>query len=57
LLVARRELAWSPQYDELDRIVADALAWERILAAKNSIHGTESPEPDRQAASRNPARS
>ena len=48
--LARRELGWSPQYDELDRIVADALAWERILAAKNSIHGTEPPEPEPAAA-------
>ena len=43
--LARRELGWSPQYDELDRIVADALAWERILATKNSTRGTEPPEP------------
>ena len=45
--LARRELGWSPQYDELDRIVADALAWERILATKNSTRGTEPPDPDR----------
>jgi UDP-glucose 4-epimerase len=44
--LARRELGWSPHYDELDRIVADALAWERILTAKNSSRGAEPPEPD-----------
>ncbi len=26
---ARAVLGWTPQYDDLDRIVADALAWER----------------------------
>ena len=31
-----RELAWQPRYDDLDQIVADALSWERILAARNS---------------------
>ncbi|MCF6100258.1 UDP-glucose 4-epimerase GalE [Mesorhizobium muleiense] len=34
--LARRELGWTPQRDDLDRIVADALAWERILTGKNS---------------------
>ena len=44
--LARRELGWAPRYDDLDMIVTNALAWERILAAKNSIHGIETPEPD-----------
>ncbi|RWM74275.1 MAG: UDP-glucose 4-epimerase GalE [Mesorhizobium sp.] len=34
--LARSELGWTPQHDDLDRIVADALAWERILTGKNS---------------------
>ncbi|TIL59609.1 MAG: UDP-glucose 4-epimerase GalE [Mesorhizobium sp.] len=34
--LARRELGWTPQRDDLDQIVADALAWERILTGKNS---------------------
>lgn len=33
--LARRELGWSPRFDDLDRIVSGALAWERILATKN----------------------
>ena len=33
--LARSELGWAPQHDDLDRIVADALAWERILTGKN----------------------
>lgn len=33
--LARREFGWAPKYDDLDRIVSDALAWERILATKN----------------------
>lgn len=37
--LARSELGWSPQHDDLDGIVTDALSWERILSAKNSIHG------------------
>lgn len=28
----RAELAWTPRYAELDRMVADALRWERLLA-------------------------
>lgn len=36
--LARRELGWVPQHDDLDRIVTDALSWERILTAKNSVH-------------------
>lgn len=36
--LARRELGWVPQHGDLDRIVADALAWERrILTGKNVI--------------------
>ena len=37
--LARRELGWTPRYDDLDGIVADALSWERRLADKNSPHG------------------
>jgi UDP-glucose 4-epimerase len=36
---ARAELGWAPERDDLDGIVADALAWERRLASKNSPHG------------------
>lgn len=36
--LARRELGWVPQHDDLDRIVTDALSWERILTAKNSVN-------------------
>ncbi len=36
--LARRELGWTPRLDDLDGIVADALAWERRLAEKNSPH-------------------
>jgi UDP-glucose 4-epimerase len=34
--LARHELGWAPQRDDLGGIVADALAWERILGGKNS---------------------
>ncbi|AEH90925.1 UDP-glucose 4-epimerase GalE [Mesorhizobium opportunistum] len=37
--LARAELGWIPQRDDLDQIVADALAWERILTGKNSSRG------------------
>lgn len=37
--LARRQLGWTPQYDDLDGIVADALRWEAILARKNSSAG------------------
>jgi UDP-glucose 4-epimerase len=33
--LACRELAWQPKYADLDRIVADALAWETVLARGN----------------------
>ena len=33
--LARKEFGWVPQLDNLDGIVSDALAWERILATKN----------------------
>ena len=33
--LACRELDWEPKYADLDRIVADALAWEEILARGN----------------------
>lgn len=34
--LARAELGWSPARDDLDLIVRDALAWERILGTRNS---------------------
>lgn len=34
--IARRQFGWTPQHDNLDSIVRDALAWERILSRKNS---------------------
>lgn len=38
--LARRELGWKPQLDDLDAIVRSALDWERHLSAKNtSING------------------
>jgi UDP-glucose 4-epimerase len=33
--LACREFDWAPKYADLDRIVADALAWEEILARGN----------------------
>ena len=39
--LARQEFGWVPRLDSLDRIVTDALSWERRLAAKNSPHGVE----------------
>ena len=33
--LARKEFGWVPELDDLDRIVSDALSWERILATKN----------------------
>lgn len=33
---ARRELGWQPKRDDLDAIVADALAWEDALSRRNS---------------------
>ena len=35
----RSTLDWSPSFDDLDRIVADALAWERSLAARLDFAG------------------
>jgi UDP-glucose 4-epimerase len=29
----RQTFGWQPHFDDLDRIVADALAWERRLSA------------------------
>ncbi|WP_144223113.1 UDP-glucose 4-epimerase GalE [Mesorhizobium amorphae] len=37
--LARAELGWTPRRDDLELIVRDALAWERILATKNSARG------------------
>jgi UDP-glucose 4-epimerase len=34
--LARRELGWSPRYDDLDTIVSHALRWEEILRARNT---------------------
>lgn len=34
--LARGELGWTPQRDDLDLIVNDALQWERLLTGKNS---------------------
>ncbi len=34
--LARGELGWVPQRDDLDLIVSDALQWERLLTGKNS---------------------
>ena len=36
LALARRELAWVPRHDDLERIVSDALSWEAMLTRKNS---------------------
>ncbi len=36
----RGELGWKPRFDDLDRICADALNWERLLARKNHNRGT-----------------
>lgn len=33
---ARQEFGWTPQHDDLDAIVADALRWEELLKGKNS---------------------
>jgi len=33
--LARREFGWTPRFDDLGKIVNDALSWERILATKN----------------------
>jgi len=33
---ARAELGWQPKHDNLDAIVADALAWEAALSRRNS---------------------
>jgi UDP-glucose 4-epimerase len=45
--LARRELGWQPKYDDLDRIVADALTWEKMLAGKNTVHGIQTSEPEK----------
>lgn len=37
--LARGELGWAPQRDDLDAIVRDALTWERLLTHKNSAGG------------------
>lgn len=43
--VARQILGWAPRLDDLDGIVSSALAWEEILARKNSSSMLETPEP------------
>ncbi|HEV7417746.1 UDP-glucose 4-epimerase GalE [Tianweitania sediminis] len=35
--VARQSLQWVPRYDDLDRIVEHALAWEASLSKRNSV--------------------
>jgi len=37
--LARKELGWIPEHDDLDAIVADALNWENLLKGKNSVQG------------------
>jgi len=32
----KARLDWVPKYDDLDRIVADAIAWERLLASRRA---------------------
>ena len=39
--VARRELGWEPRHDDLDEIVAHALAWERHLSRSNAAAGRD----------------
>ncbi|UIJ70239.1 UDP-glucose 4-epimerase GalE [Aurantimonas sp. HBX-1] len=34
--LARRELGWSPRYDDLETIVGHALRWEEILRSRNT---------------------
>ncbi|MER2535786.1 MAG: UDP-glucose 4-epimerase GalE [Rhizobiaceae bacterium] len=34
--LARRELGWTPTLDDLERIVSDALSWERTLTTRNA---------------------
>ncbi|NDV86926.1 UDP-glucose 4-epimerase GalE [Aurantimonas aggregata] len=36
--LARRELGWSPRFDDLETIVAHALRWEEILRTRNTTH-------------------
>jgi UDP-glucose 4-epimerase len=38
--LARGELGWAPQHDDLDSIVKDALSWEHILKGKNSAQAS-----------------
>lgn len=44
--LARRELDWTPQFDDLDVIVAHALNWSKRLRVKNGVSGLETPDPD-----------
>lgn len=37
--LARSELGWVPQHDDLGQIVSDALSWERRLQTMNSVRG------------------
>jgi len=41
---ARAALGWAPRHDDLDFIVATALAWEEALARRNSVSMLETPE-------------
>lgn len=44
--LARRELGWTPRYDDLDQIISHALAWEGSLSRRNTVYGIQSPEPE-----------
>ena len=35
--LARERFGWQPRFDDLDRIVADALAWEERLSRRNAV--------------------
>ncbi|WP_427024469.1 UDP-glucose 4-epimerase GalE [Aureimonas ureilytica] len=35
--LARERFSWQPRFDDLDRIVADALAWEERLSRRNAV--------------------
>ena len=47
--IARRELGWTPRYDDVDQIVTNALSWERILATKNSVNGSKQQRPRKRS--------
>jgi UDP-glucose 4-epimerase len=45
----REVLGWTPRYDDLEAIVTHSLAWERKLAARNSLGTTGAGRPSRGA--------